>query len=94
MANRKTYVVSVKDKNYCGIGAGGAQFARGEALIDNERMAAWFREHEGYTVKEITTADDEASGGSAATADDEASGGSAATAKSGTAKRGKSPASK
>lgn len=68
MANRKTYVVSVKDKNYCGIGAGGAQFARGEALIDNERMAAWFREHEGYTVKEITTADDEASGGSAATA--------------------------
>lgn len=81
MANRKTYVVSVKDKNYCGIGAGGAQFARGEALIDNERMAAWFREHEGYTVKEITTADDEASGGSAT------------AAKSGTSKRGNSSAS-
>lgn len=68
MANRKTYVVSVENKNYCGIGAGGAQFARGDAIIDNERMAAWFREHEGYTVKEITASDDEASGGSAATA--------------------------
>lgn len=68
MANRKTYVVSVENKNYCGIGAGGAQFARGDAIIDNERMAAWFREHEGYTVKEITASDDEASSSSAATA--------------------------
>lgn len=49
----KSYVVNVKDNPaYCGIGAGGVQFANGQAVIDSERMAAWFREHEGYTVTE------------------------------------------
>ena len=37
---------------YCGIGAGGVQFANGQAVIDSERMASWFKEHEGYTVTE------------------------------------------
>ncbi len=50
--NRR-YVVKVKDNQfYCGIGAGGVQFANGQAVISSERMAAWFREHEGYTVTE------------------------------------------
>lgn len=35
---------------YCGIGAGGVQFANGQAVIDSERMASWFEEHDGYTV--------------------------------------------
>lgn len=38
--------------DYCGIGAGGVQFANGEAHITSERMAEWFREHEGYEVTE------------------------------------------
>ena len=37
---------------YCGIGAGGVQFANGKAVGISERMAAWFREHEGYEVTE------------------------------------------
>lgn len=46
-----TYIVKVKNNpNFCGIGAGGTQFANGEAKITSERMAAWFREHPGYEV--------------------------------------------
>ena len=37
---------------YCGIGAGGIQFANGQAVIHSGRMAAWFREHKGYSVLE------------------------------------------
>lgn len=53
MAKVKTYIVSVENKEYCGVGAGGAQFANGTATIDNERLANWFKEHKGYTVKEV-----------------------------------------
>ena len=54
----KTYRVrNVKNPNYCGEGAGGAQFAHGEALITNERLVEWFREHEGYEVKEAAAQD-------------------------------------
>ena len=46
----KTYRVKVKDNpGYCGEGAG----AHGLALITSDRLAAWFREHEGYTVEEV-----------------------------------------
>lgn len=46
-----SWVVKVKDNpNYCGIGAGGIQFANGEAVVTSGRMAEWFREHEGYEV--------------------------------------------
>ena len=49
----KIYRVKVvKNTNYCGEGAGGAQFAHGEAMITNERLAEWFREHDGYKVEE------------------------------------------
>ena len=58
MANVKTYIVSVENKEYCGVGAGGAQFAHGEAKITSERLANWFKEHKGYTVKEVKEADE------------------------------------
>ena len=48
----KKYIVSVENKEYCGIGAGGAQFAHGTATIEDDRLANWFKEHPGYTVKE------------------------------------------
>lgn len=55
MANEKTYLVTVNgNPAYCGVGAGGAQFAHGNATITDDRMASWFQEHEGYTVTEVT----------------------------------------
>lgn len=59
---QKTYKVTVDKKpGYCGEGAGGAQFAHGEALITSGRVAAWFREHEGYTVTELKDVTNETS---------------------------------
>ena len=50
----KKYIVTVKNNpNFVGIGAGGVQFAHGKAEITSDRMAAWFREHPGYAVKDI-----------------------------------------
>ena len=37
---------------YCGVGAGGVKFANRQAVIESERMASWFKEHDGYTVTE------------------------------------------
>lgn len=49
----KSYIVKVVgNPSYCGIGAGGVQFANGEARITSDRMAEWFREHDGYNVTE------------------------------------------
>lgn len=46
------YVVKVKNNpNFCGKGAGGVQFANGQATITSDRMANWFKEHPGYTVE-------------------------------------------
>ena len=54
-AKAKKYIVTVvNNPEYVGIGAGGVAFAEGKATIESERMAAWFREHEGYDVKEVT----------------------------------------
>lgn len=48
------YKVTVKDNpTYCGTGAGGAQFANGEAIINDPWLAEWFRTHEGYVVEEV-----------------------------------------
>lgn len=53
------YEVKVaSNPDFCGIGAGGVQFAYGKAQITEGRMVEWFREHEGYEVTEIT-ADEE-----------------------------------
>lgn len=47
------YTIKVNNNSeFCGKGAGGVQFANGEARTDSARMAAWFREHSGYTVTE------------------------------------------
>lgn len=49
----KSWIVSViNGSTYCGIGAGGVQFANGRAEITSKRMADWFKEHEGYNVIE------------------------------------------
>lgn len=46
-----SWKVTVKNNTeFCGIGAGGVQFANGQALIHSERMAQWFMEHDGYEV--------------------------------------------
>lgn len=62
MAKVKTFIVTVENKEFCGVGAGGAQFAHGEATITNERLANWFKEHDGYTVKEAKEAKEAADG--------------------------------
>lgn len=58
MAAKKTVknckVKVVTNPNFCGIDAGGVQFAYGEAIVPEGRMADWFREHDGY---EVTDAD-------------------------------------
>lgn len=54
----KKWVVTVDgNKDFCGEGAGGAQFAHGKATITSERLANWFREHEGYSVEEVSAAE-------------------------------------
>jgi hypothetical protein len=54
MATIKQWIVKVNSNpNFCGEGAGGAQFAHGEAVISNPRLAAWFKAHKGYTVAEV-----------------------------------------
>ena len=58
MAKVKTYTVSIDGNDeYCGVGAGGAQFAHGKATITSDRLANWFKEHKGYTVTEVKDAD-------------------------------------
>ena len=55
-AEVKKYIVTVNGKpKFCGVGAGGAQFAHGKAEITSERLAEWFRTHKGYTVAEAKT---------------------------------------
>lgn len=50
----KTYIVSVKENDkFCGVGAGGTQFANGKATVTSERLASWFKEHDGYVVTEV-----------------------------------------
>ncbi len=52
----KQYTITVENNpNFCGIGAGGVQFAYGKAAVDSERMANWFRKHKGYKVEEVAT---------------------------------------
>ena len=52
----KTYIVTVTtNKDFCGIGAGGVHFAHGKAEITDPRLAAWFKDHDGYKVEEKAT---------------------------------------
>lgn len=51
----KKYLIEVEgNPQYCGICAGGVQFANGKAEIMEGRMVEWFKEHDGYKVTEIT----------------------------------------
>lgn len=53
----KSFIVNVKNNaEFCGIGAGGVQFANGKAVTKSARMAEWFREHDGYEVEEVQVA--------------------------------------
>jgi hypothetical protein len=50
----KAYIVTVENRpDFCGEGAGGAQFAQGKATITSARLAQWFSEHEGYKVEAV-----------------------------------------
>lgn len=51
----KQYKIKVvTNTDFCGVDAGGVQFAHGEAVIENARMASWFQEHDGYAVEVIS----------------------------------------
>lgn len=53
-AETKEFIVKLKEnKEYCGEGAGGAQFAHGEAKITDVWLAEWYRTHDGYEVEEV-----------------------------------------
>ena len=57
MAVMKQWTVKVDNNpNFCGEGAGGAQFAHGQAVIADERLANWFASHKGYTVGPVKAA--------------------------------------
>lgn len=52
--DKKQYKIEVIGKpSYCGIGAGGVQFANGFAVIGEGTLVNWFKEHKGYTVTEV-----------------------------------------
>lgn len=54
----KMYEISVPgNPNFCGVGAGGVQFAHGKAIIPECSLVNWFREHKGYEVKEVAEPD-------------------------------------
>ena len=55
----KEYTIRVaSNPDFCGIDAGGVQFAHGTAVLPECRMVDWFREHDGYEVTENVTAED------------------------------------
>lgn len=55
----KEYTIRVaSNPDFCGIDAGGVQFAHGQAVLPECRMVNWFREHEGYEVTENVAAED------------------------------------
>lgn len=48
----KKYLITSPIKNYCGIGAGGVQFAYGKAEIHEGWICDWYKE-KGYKLEEI-----------------------------------------
>lgn len=52
--NVKGYTITVKtNPAFCGIGAGGVQFAYGKATVAGGTIVNWYKEHAGYEVTEI-----------------------------------------
>ena len=50
-ADNKTYIVETPVPNFCGVGAGGVQFAYGKAEVKGGWVLEWYRKH-GYKVTE------------------------------------------
>lgn len=48
----KKYEVHSPVKNFCGVNAGGIQFAYGKAIVYEGWVLEWYREH-GYKIVEI-----------------------------------------
>lgn len=46
----KTFIVKTPDTNYCGVGAGGVQFAYGTAEVNEGWVLDWYKEH-GYKIE-------------------------------------------
>lgn len=56
----KKYIIKVESNpTFCGIDAGGVQFANGQAIIEECPLLNWFREHEGYSVEAFEEAVEE-----------------------------------
>lgn len=49
---KKYKIKNIANPEFCGIDAGGVQFAHGEAIISEGIMVFWFKEHYGYEVTE------------------------------------------
>lgn len=50
----KKYIIKVEtNPSFCGIDAGGVQFANGQAVIEECPLLNWFKEHEGYSVEAV-----------------------------------------
>ena len=47
----KVYIVETPVENFCGVGAGGVQFAYGKAEVNEGWVLNWFKKH-GYKVTE------------------------------------------
>lgn len=48
------YIIKVEtNPSFCGIDAGGVQFANGQAIIEECPLLNWFKEHEGYSVETV-----------------------------------------
>ena len=52
MAKVKQFVVKTKDPKYCGVGAGGVQFAYGQAVVNEGWVLDWYRK-KGYKVEPL-----------------------------------------
>lgn len=50
----KKYIIKTNDPTYCGIGAGGIQFAYGQAEVNEGWVCDWYKEH-GYKVEPVKT---------------------------------------
>ena len=50
---KKWKVEVTANPKFCGVDAGGVQFAHGVAEVESERLAKWFKKHEGYKVTEV-----------------------------------------
>lgn len=59
LKKERLYEITIdSNPNYCGIGAGGLQFANGLAVVKEGTLCNWYKEHDGYTVSEAISGDE------------------------------------